>query len=117
LLEHLRIDRFAFGASARLGHDDFHHRTHLCLAGRTHLGNGLAHQRGQIIGRKRGRQVAFENRDLGFFFGRLLGTPAFDESIHRVLALFNALADHGNDIGVGEVGLRGSALFDHCVFE
>ena len=34
LLENLRIDGLALGPSARFDHDDFHHRTHLCFAGR-----------------------------------------------------------------------------------
>ena len=117
LLLHLRIDGFAVGFSARFGHHDFHHGPHLRFAGRAGCGDRVAHQRRQLFGRKRRRKISFQHGLLGFFFGGLLRASAFFESLHRILALLDALAHDADHLGLGQVPFAARAFFDDCVFE
>lgn len=117
LFQDLRIDRLAVRATRGFDHDGFHHGAHLGFARGARVGNGIAHQRRQLIGGQRGRQVRLEQRDLGFFFVSLLRAAALDEAFDRILTLFDALADDRDDIGIGQSGPVGRALFDDGIFE
>lgn len=117
LLENLRVDRLAVGASGGFGHDGFHHRTHLRFAGGADFGDGFAHQGGKFFDGKSGRQIRLQDGDFGILFFRLLGASAFAETFGRILALLDAFADDRHNIRVGQVRFGSDAFFDHLIFD
>ena len=92
-------ERFPVHPAAGLRLEDLHDLSHVGTARGSGFCDCGLHHRGDLLGRERGRQVAFENRDLGFLLVRKVGPAGLLELLDRVLALLDLLGrEHGQSV-------------------
>jgi hypothetical protein len=82
------------GLAGEPGHNGLHHLAHVLGARRPGLGDRRRHGRGNLLVRRRGRQVGVEDPDLGLLLVGQVGAPALGELLDRIAPLFYQHRDH-----------------------